>query len=78
MKHSNWPEYNTPCPKGLVAKITNKRRHHNHNGTHICAVSCPDCGTTRGMSYGGWSAVACAGCDATLYRNRRSLEADNG
>ena len=61
----------------MLAIITNKRRHHNQNGSHVCAVTCPACGFTRGLSYGGWSAIVCGSCKTTLYRTRRSMEADN-
>ena len=77
MKHSNWPVYDTPRPQALLAKITNRREHHNRDGSHVCTVGCPECGAARTLSYGGWSAVACAGCGSTLYRNRRSMESDN-
>ena len=59
----------------MLAIITNKRRHHNQNGTHICAVTCPACGFTRGLSFGGWSAIVCGGCKATLHRSKASQNA---
>ena len=59
----------------MLAIITNKRRHHNQNGAHICAVTCPACGFTRGLSFGGWSAIVCGGCKATLNRSKASQNA---
>lgn len=62
----------------MIAIITNKRRHHNQNGTHVCSVTCPACEATRfTVSFGGWSAIVCGNCKATLYRNRRSMESNN-
>ena len=59
----------------MIAIITNKRRHHTPNGTHVCAVTCPACGFTRGLSFGGWSAIVCGGCKATLNRSKASQNA---
>ena len=56
----------------MIAIITNKRPHHTPNGTHICAVTCPGCGFTQTVTFGGWTAIVCTACKGTLHRNRAS------
>ena len=59
----------------MLAIITDKRRHHQ-NGTLVCAVTCPACEATRfTVSFGGWSAIVCGGCKATLHRSKASQNA---
>ena len=60
----------------MIAIITNKRAQANQNGSHVCAVTCPGCGYSRPVSFGGWSAIVCGGCKATLYRNSASERSD--
>ena len=61
----------------MIAIIRNIRPEANVNGSHICDVECPNCQDSRTLTFGGWSAVVCGSCRATLYRNRRSMEASN-
>ena len=61
----------------MIAIIKNIRPGFTANGSHICTVECPNCQDTATLTYGGWSAIVCRSCRATLYRNRRSMEADN-
>jgi len=60
----------------MIAIITNKRAQANQNGSHVCTVTCPGCGYSRPVSFGGWSAIVCGGCKATLYRNSASKRSD--
>ena len=61
----------------MIAIIKNIRPGATVNGSHICTVECPNCQDSRTLTFGGWSAVVCGSCRATLYRNRRSMEASN-
>ena len=61
----------------MIAIIKNIRPGATVNGSHICTVECPNCQDSRTLTLGGWSAVVCGSCRATLYRNRRSLEASH-
>ena len=56
----------------MIANITNRRPAPNQNGRSVCTVTCPSCGFTAPLSYGGWSAIVCGGCRATLHRNSAS------
>ena len=57
----------------MIAMISNKRPHTTQNGTHICAVTCPNCEHTQTVSYGGWTALVCPACKVTLHRNAASV-----
>jgi len=61
----------------MIAIIRNIRPGATVNGSHICTVECPNCQDSRTLTFGGWSAIVCRSCRATLYRNRRSLEASH-
>ena len=61
----------------MIAIIKNIRPGFTANGSHICTVECPNCQDSTTLTLGGWSAIVCRSCRATLYRNRRSMEASN-
>ena len=61
----------------MIAIIKNIRPGATANGSHICDVECPNFQDSRTLTFGGWSAVVCGSCRATLYRNRRSMETSN-
>lgn len=54
-----------------LAKITNRRGGESTNGKSICDVTCSSCGKTFIVSYGGWSALTCLYCSATLHKSKR-------
>ena len=61
----------------MIAIIRNIRPGFTANGSHICTTICPNCQDMRTLTYCGWSAIVCRSCHVVLYRDRRSMEADN-
>ena len=59
----------------MIAIIRNIRPGATVTGSHICTVECPNCQDSRTLTYGGWSAIVCGSCKATLHRSKASQNA---
>lgn len=60
-------------PRIITAKITRKHRP-TPGASMVCYVTCTDCGGTRSVFFGGWTALVCHFCRAELYRFKKGAE----
>ena len=59
----------------MIAMLKNRRPGLTCNGSQIVDMHCPACGYHTPVSFGGWTALSCPGCDRTLYRSSASQKA---
>jgi hypothetical protein len=59
----------------MIAILKNRRPAPTCNGSHIADMHCPACGYHTPVTFGGWTALSCPGCDRTLYRSSASQKA---